>query len=87
MVAGRYAATETERGNMSAYDEVGKPIRGLECCCCGQSTRGRQWWNRDTGYGICPPCIEYVKSHGETDAEIRDNYGIEGVHYGVSLHG
>lgn len=59
------------------------PIRDLGCCCCGNATRGRQWWNRDTGYGICPECVEFVRKHGETEAEIKDNYGIAGVHYAV----
>ncbi len=69
-------------------EERAKPIRELGCCCCGNSTKGRQWWNRDTGYGICPSCIEYVRKHGETDAEIRENYGIAGIHYGVEVqHG
>lgn len=64
--------------------ELTKPIRRLECCCCGSvEIRGRQWWNRDTGYGICVACIQFVRNHGETEVEIRDNYGIEGVHWGL----
>jgi hypothetical protein len=64
------------------------PVRELGCCCCGNSTRGRQWWNRDTGYGICDGCIEFVRKHGETEAEIRDNYGVEGIHWdGKSVAG
>lgn len=59
------------------------PIRELGCCCCGNSTRGRQWWNRDTGYGICKDCIAYVRKHGESEAEIKENYGIEGIHWGI----
>lgn len=59
------------------------PVRELGCCCCGNSTRGRQWWNRDTGYGICVDCIAYVRKHGESEAEIRDNYGLEGIHWGI----
>ncbi len=60
-----------------------KPIRALECCVCGSGTRGRQWWNRDTGYGVCPSCVAYVRSKGETEAEIKDLYGVEGIHWGV----
>jgi hypothetical protein len=29
-----------------------EPVRTLTCCCCGESTRGRQWWNRDTGFVV-----------------------------------
>lgn len=58
------------------------PIVWLECNCCGNGTRGRQWWNRDTGYGMCAECLTYVRSKGMPDAEIRDYYGIEGVHCG-----
>jgi hypothetical protein len=60
-----------------------EPVKELGCCCCGNSTRGRQWYNRDTGYGICSECIAYVRGSGMSEAEIRDNYGIEGVHFSV----
>lgn len=59
------------------------PIKTLECNCCGSSTKGRQWWNRDTGYGMCDFCIEYVRRKGMAESEIRDNYGVQGVHWGV----
>lgn len=68
---------------MNLENELAKPIRELGCCCCGNSTRGRQWWNRDTGYGICPSCIEYVKKQGESDEQIAESYGVKGVHYDV----
>lgn len=60
-----------------------QPVRSLECCVCGAETRGRQWFNRDIGYGICPSCVAFVKSRGETDEEIRSNYGVAGIHYSV----
>jgi hypothetical protein len=34
------------------------PARWLLCSCCGAETRGRQWHNRDTGYGLCVSCIQ-----------------------------
>ena len=58
-----------------------EPVRTLTCCCCGESTRGRQWWNRDTGFGVCPPCVVFVRGKGET--QIQSLYGIAGVHYDV----
>jgi hypothetical protein len=56
-------------------------IRLLTCCCCGASTRGRQWWNRDTGFGLCPRCITFV---GDADVPMGTTvsaYGIRGHHF------
>jgi hypothetical protein len=58
-------------------------IRTLTCCCCGELTRGRQWWNRDTGYGVCAKCVAWVRLKGESEVDIRSNYGEEGIHWGV----
>lgn len=68
---------------MTLEQERAKPIRDLACNCCGGYTRGRQWWNRDTGYGMCSKCIAWVRSRGMSEEEIRDLYGVEGVHWGV----
>jgi hypothetical protein len=65
--------------------ETDKRVESLTCCCCGGGARGRQWHNRDTGYGMCVPCITYVRKQGMTEAEIKDCYGIEGVHWGVPV--
>ena len=57
-------------------------IRHMECCVCGEDAgRFEQHWNRDTGYGVCRRCVDWVRSCGETDAEILDLYGVEGVNY------
>ena len=66
-------------------DALGK-VKTLECCCCGESTRGRQWWNRDTGYGICRKCIAWLRERNTPEAEITDLYGQEGVHFDVDEH-
>jgi hypothetical protein len=58
------------------------PIRNLTCSCCGNSTRGRQWHDRDTGYGLCVACIDYC-SRGESPESMRACYGDRGVHYEV----
>lgn len=64
-------------------------IRNLTCCCCGNSTRGRQWWNRDTGYGLCEPCADKIATDRPfgrepiSAEEMRDLYGVRGVHYCV----
>lgn len=57
--------------------------RRLICCCCGQDTRGRQWFNRDKGYGLCPKCADWLSDGRETTAEMKQNYGIEGYHYNI----
>jgi len=59
------------------------PVRRLICCCCGETTRGRQWWNRDTGYGLCAACAESIAQH-ETPEEMRSRYGDAGTHYNLA---
>lgn len=61
-----------------------KPIKELICCCCGNETHGRQWWNRDTGYGLCVPCVEWLKDK-EDEETMRLNYGEKGIHYAVEV--
>lgn len=75
-------AVKKERERLDAI-EAKKPIRTLTCCCCGNATRGRQWWNRDTGYGLGKCCIDYC-SRGETDDSMRSLYGVRGIHYDVT---
>lgn len=55
----------------------------LECCCCGGGLVGRQWHNRDTGYGLCLGCIDYCM-RGETVETFERNYGLHGVHYDLT---
>ena len=70
---------------MNKEIELAKPVRGLECNCCGSFIpRGRQWWNRDHGYGMCVACIAYVRKRGMSEEEIVDLYGIEGIHWGLA---
>lgn len=58
-------------------------VRQLECAVCGDDAgRWQQHWNRDTGYGICRKCVEWlVNEHRDRPEEIRDLYGVEGVNY------
>ena len=54
----------------------------LLCAVCGKATRGRQWFNRDRGYGICRKCAAFVRAR--TSAELlRESFGDAGVHYNV----
>ena len=55
-------------------------VKPLTCCCCGESTHGRQWHNRDTGYGLCPKCAQWIATR-ETPETMHENYGEPGVHY------
>ena len=53
----------------------------LICTCCGSYTRGRQWWNRDTGYGLCPDCVDFCKKGVSSAEEFELTYGKENVNY------
>lgn len=59
-----------------------KPIKTLTCCCCGNEARGRQWWNRDTGYGLCNRCAEMI-SKKEDEETMESCYGKKGTHYSI----
>lgn len=61
-------------------------VSRLLCCCCGASTRGRQWWNQDTGYGLCAECGDWIPSrpgHQMTPEDMERTYGTRGVHYAI----
>jgi hypothetical protein len=63
---------------------MSNPLITLYCSCCGQPTLGRQWWNRDKGYGLCSGCAKGLRDKG--DLEIYINYGTRGVHYEIDQH-
>ncbi len=55
-------------------------MKNLICAVCGGEAPGRQWWNRDQGYGICARCFEDVaKKEGRLRA--IHSYGRPGVHH------
>ncbi|MFP3637562.1 hypothetical protein [Paraburkholderia sp. SIMBA_054] len=58
------------------------PIKRLVCCCCSGEAFGRQWWNRDTGYGLGKCCIDFA-SRGVSEEEMKSSYGVRGIHYDV----
>ena len=59
-------------------------IRTLICSCCGAVTRGRQWHNRDTGYGLCSDCVVWIRNRGKiTPEEFAQCYGVDGEHFNV----
>lgn len=57
----------------------------LTCACCGgDAGMFQQYWNQDTGYGICAKCVKCVKwqlARGETQEQINFRYGVEGVNF------
>jgi len=54
----------------------------LKCAVCGKPASGRQWWNRDKGFGICYKCV--AEQEKTTSEELMAlNYGKKGEHYNV----
>lgn len=53
------------------------------CCCCGnEAGRWKQHYNRDTGYGICRCCLDWMIAKGSITAqEIESYYGKAGINY------
>jgi hypothetical protein len=78
----RYA-TDEERKATHGFEVMriikDKPVT-LLCSSCAGETTGRQWYNRDKGYGLCPRCAERISSI-ETPEYMRSCYGVEGVNY------
>lgn len=69
-----------------------RPIRRLICACCGSETKGRQWWNRDTGFGVCVPCADRNTAcygEGEPGESCAGDstfalYGVRGIHFDIA---
>ncbi len=59
--------------------------RRLQCSCCGESALGRQWFNRDTGYGLCARCVYWLAERKTDPEEMQSNYGRAGFHYAAPL--
>ena len=55
----------------------------LTCCCCNQATKGKQWFNRDKGYGLCKKCWDWI-AETQSGEEMRSSYGIKGIHCGIN---
>ncbi len=54
----------------------------LICACCGNTAPAlKQWWNRDTGFGVCGRCVAWQLARGEKPETIKDHYGESGVHW------
>jgi hypothetical protein len=57
-------------------------VKTLICCCCDQYTAGRQWWNREEGYGLCEDCAERIEKREDSN-HMTSCYGVKGIHYCV----
>ncbi len=55
-------------------------IKTLQCACCGTEAIGRQWHNRDIGYGLCEACADWIAGR-ETAEYLHKGYGVKGIHY------
>lgn len=67
--------------------------RPMTCCVCGESAgRWQQHHNRDTGYGLCRKCADWLVDpvkrgkHFYTPMEMADLYGMPGIHYEPKLY-
>ncbi len=63
-----------------------KKLKLFYCACCGSQTHGRQWWNRDTGFGLCLKCHDHISAkQGEeyTPEQIERTYGKKGYHCAI----
>lgn len=56
--------------------------RMLRCAVCGASVLGRQWWNRDEGFGVCVPCAERHTIWNGVEYT-RLLFGSDGYHYNL----
>lgn len=62
---------------------MSKRTRNLICCTCGRHTRGRQWWNRDKGFGLCDDCITINHVADVPLGATARSFGVRGVHWGL----
>lgn len=56
------------------------PVVPLTCSCCGGEAHGRQWHNRDLGFGVCTRCSDWIGGRETAEYMVR-GYGVRGEHY------
>lgn len=62
----------------------------MQCACCGSDAgRWKQWFNQDSGYGVCARCVDWIMDRERRTpmgpAEFRRTYGVPGVNYEPKL--
>ena len=60
-----------------------KKIQLLTCAVCSKETKGQQWFNQDTGFGLCDSCIPFVQKYEAYPGELKQSFGIAGTHFGI----
>lgn len=64
--------------------------RRLYCACCGERTADPwvQFWNQDTGHGMCERCADWIvtERHSMTPLEFEKCYGKAGIHRPPAKH-
>jgi len=62
-------------------------VKHLRCACCGSDAPAfLQWFNQDTGYGLCPRCNGKIAIK-EGVEYVRRTYGQPGVHHSIDITG
>lgn len=57
----------------------------LICACCsGYAPSRAQWWNQDTGYGVCARCFAWVSAK-EGYQQACQHYGYPGQHHSLNV--
>lgn len=82
-----YGVSITESGKSRAYvwdvvNALTRQPRRMICACCDSGTIGRQWWNRDNGFGLCKNCVDFCR-RGCDDDDMFSSYGAKGIHYAI----
>ena len=59
--------------------------RNLICACCGGNAPAyKQWFNQDTGYGVCARCFNEFIVPKEGPEEAIRCYGKPGIHHSLT---
>ena len=80
---------ETDEYFHRVKDRAPRPQKKRKTCACCGSYAGKweQWFNQDTGFGLCSECVTWIKTRrpfGQepmTTEEFERIYGLAGAHY------
>ena len=60
-------------------------MRILTCGCCGERAPGKQHWNQDKGFGLCPRCVPAILNNPRAGLDELKGYGTPGVNFAAPL--
>lgn len=67
---------------LADQNDQGVAIRLMKCSVCGGNAgKHAQHWNRDTGWGLCTGCCEWLVGRRTGPEEMKDLYGEPGLNY------